>query len=51
MSNFKRFQVYPVQTIFVCNPKGEIAITKIMAQPIQQYRAAVANTYRSTVNF
>lgn len=48
MSNFKRIQVAPVQTIFVCNPKGEVEITKVIAAPIQQYRNMIYNAYTTT---
>lgn len=50
MSHFKRVQVSPLQTIFVCDPKGQIVITKKMATPIQQYRNRVYNAYMSTLS-
>ncbi|WP_166461192.1 hypothetical protein [Flavicella sediminum] len=48
MSHFKRVQVSPLQTVFVCNPKGEVEIVKIIASPIQQYRNMIYNAYAST---
>jgi len=45
MSIFKRVQVSPLETVFICGPKGEVVITKVMASPIQQYRNSVYNAY------